>query len=149
VAVESGYAHSMSRLTRLLIGLVAALAAGWIAYGPLGRGNVYLDTVEARARAVVRETGIAGVNVRMSRAPMSRTAILSGPANDFQREGIGGFPGLNERVAGVAGVSAVRWDAQGGGKPLIVELLGLVALAYLIGIGLGWVFFRPRHEGYL
>lgn len=139
----------MSPLVKFLIGLAAALAAGWIAYRPLGQGAAYLDHVESRAAAVVRAAAIAGVEVRMDRDPPSRTAILTGPANDFQREGIGRLPGLNDRVAGVAGVAAVRWDRGGGGIPLIAELLGLAALAYLIGVGIGWLIFRPRHEGFL
>jgi len=147
--VRSGYALPMSRWTKLLIGLAGALAAGWIAHGPLGQGAAYIGQVEARAQAVVRETAIPGVALRMSRAPLSRTAILSGPANDFQREGIGRLPGLNGRVGAVSGVSSVRWDAAGGGIPLLAETLALVALAYLIGIGLGWVFFRPKRESFL
>lgn len=141
----------MSPLVKFLIGLAASLAAGLVAYGPLGRGSAYLDNVESRAAAVVRSAGIAGVEVRMDRDPLSRTAILTGPANDFQREGIGRLPGLNDRVAGVAGVSAVRWDSGGGGVPLVAELLGLAALAYLIGVGIGWLIFRPRppREGFL
>jgi hypothetical protein len=139
----------MTRWTKLMIGLIAALVAGWIAHGPLGRGEVYIADVEARAQARVRAAAIPGVGVRMSRAPLSRTAILSGPANDFQREGIGLLPGLNERVTAVAGVTAVRWDVEGGGIPLLVELLGLVAIAYLIGVGIGWRIFRPRRVGFL
>jgi len=147
--MRSGYAGAMSRWTRLSIGLAAALAAGWISHGPLGRGGLYVDQIEARARAVVSETAIPGVAVRMSRAPLSRVALLSGPANDFQREGIGRLPGLNGRVGAVPGVSSVRWDSAGGGVPLLAETLALVALAYLIGIGIGWLFFRPRREGFL
>ena len=139
----------MSPLVKFLIGLAVALAAAWVAYGPLGQGAAYLDTVESRAKGVVRAAGIPGVEVRMDRDPPSRTAILSGPANDFQREGIGQLPGLNDRVAGVAGVSTVRWDAGGGGTPLLAELLGLAALAYLIGVAIGWLVFRPRREGFL
>lgn len=147
--MRSGYAGAMSRWTRLLIGLAVALAAGWISHGPLGRGGAYIDQVEARARAVVRETAIPGVAVRMSRAPLSRAAILSGPANDFQREGIGRMPGLNGRVGAVAGVASVSWDVAGAGIPLIAETLVLVALFYLIGVGLGWVFLRPKRESFL
>ena len=33
--------------------------------------------------------------------------------------------------------------------PLILETWILVALAYLIGVGLGWVFFRPKRETFL
>lgn len=139
----------MSRWTQLLIGLLAAFAAVWIFHGPMGWGAAYLDDVEARAKAVVSEAAIPGVEVRMQRDPLARTALLSGPANDFQRQGIGGLPGLDERVAGVAGVSAVRWEAGGGGRPLLLELLGFATLAYLIGVGIGWRFFRWRPQGFL
>lgn len=33
--------------------------------------------------------------------------------------------------------------------PLILETWILVAVAYLIGVGLGWVFFRPKRETFL
>ena len=33
--------------------------------------------------------------------------------------------------------------------PLILETWILVAVAYLIGVGLGWVIFRPRRETFL
>ena len=139
----------MSRWTKLLIGLAAALAAGWIAHGPAGMGAAYIDRVEAGARAVVRDAAIPGVAVHLGRDPLSRTAFLSGPANDFQREGMGMLPGLNDRVGGVAGVAGVRWAEEGFAIPLLAETLVLTLLAYLVGVGLGWVFFRPRRETFL
>jgi len=33
--------------------------------------------------------------------------------------------------------------------PLIVETLLLVVAAYLVGIGIGWLIFRPKREGFL
>ena len=33
--------------------------------------------------------------------------------------------------------------------PLILETWILVAVAYLIGVGLGWVLFRPKRETFL
>ena len=33
--------------------------------------------------------------------------------------------------------------------PLILETELLVIVAYLIGVGLGWVIFRPRRETFL
>ena len=96
--------------TKFLIGLAAALLAGWVAHGPLGPGEAFLKVLEARAGAAVRESEVPGVSVRFGRNPMTREAILSGPANDFQREGMGQLPGLNDRVREVPGVSGVRWD---------------------------------------
>ncbi len=96
--------------TKLLIGLAAALGAGWVAHGPLGQGEAFLALLEARAGAAIRESEVPGVAVRFGRNPMTREAILSGAANDFQREGMGLLPGLNDRVRAVAGVSGVRWE---------------------------------------
>ena len=33
--------------------------------------------------------------------------------------------------------------------PLIVETLLLVVPAFLIGVGIGWLIFRPRRETFL
>ena len=87
----------------------------------------------------------------MSRAPLARVALLSGPANDFQRQGMGSLPGLDGRVSLVPGISGVSWEREGRVVPLIAETLGLTALAWLVGLGLGWLIFRPRRsrEGYL
>jgi hypothetical protein len=141
----------LSRVVKILIGLAVALLAGWIAYGPLGRGAAYVDTLEAGAKAMVARAAIPGVQVRMSRAPLARVALLSGPANDFQRRGMGSLPGLDGRVEAVPGISGASWEREGRVVPLIAELLGVTALAWLIGLGLGWLLFRPRHkrESYL
>jgi hypothetical protein len=51
---------------------------------------------------------------------MARVATLSGPANDFQREGMGQFPGINDRVREIEGIEGIEWAnpppprAQGG-----------------------------------
>lgn len=100
----------MSRRLKFLIGLAAALLTGWISHGPLGQGEAFVGLIEAQATAVVREAEIPGVEVRFSRNPLNRQAILSGPANAFQREGQGLLPGLNQRVRAVRGVATVRWD---------------------------------------
>jgi hypothetical protein len=100
----------MSRRLKFLIGLAAALLTGWISHGPLGQGEAFVGVMEAQARAVVREAELPGVEVRFSRNPLNREAILSGPANEFQREGQGLLPGLNERIRAVPGVATIRWD---------------------------------------
>ena len=45
----------------------------------------------------------------MKRRPLRRIAVLSGPANDFQREGQGLFPGINDRIEGIPGVAGIEW----------------------------------------
>lgn len=144
----------MSRTTKLLIGLVGALLVGWLQHGPLGTGEAFVGGLESQAREIVAETEVKGVGVSFPRAPLSRTAVLAGPANDFQRNGMGSLPGLTGMVAAVPGIEKVRWaddPAMGGdAPPLLAELLIAVFLAYAIGLGIGWLLFgRPRKQSYL
>jgi hypothetical protein len=99
----------MSPAVKFLIGLAAVLLMGWVYHGPLGNGEALIGRLEAEASAAVAEGGVPGVEVRLQRDPLSRAAILSGPANDFQREGMGQFPGLNDRVRSVEGISRLEW----------------------------------------
>lgn len=101
----------MSPLVKFLVGLAAALLAGWIAHGPLGQGEAFVDRLDAQSKAVIRAWEVP-VQVRFERNPLSREAILSGHADRFQREGLPNFPGINGRVAMVPGVSGVRWEDE-------------------------------------
>ena len=102
----------MPRLARLLIGLAVALAAGWVGHGPLGQGQAFVDGLDGQARAVIRAAGLPQIQVRFGRDPLRREAILSGQADQFQREGMGQFPGLNDRIAAIPGVSGLRWEGE-------------------------------------
>lgn len=143
----------MSSTVKFLIGLVAAALMGWLLHGPLGRGEAFIGEVEARAQAAVAKTEVPGISVRLSRDPLSRMAILSGPADQFQREGQGELKGLNDIVAGVEGVSGVQWADEGPvgqGMPWLLESLIGILLAYLAGVGIGRLLFgRPKKESYL
>jgi hypothetical protein len=99
----------MSPAVKFLIGLVAVLLMGWVYHGPLGNGEALIARLEAQARAAVLASEVPGVDVRLKRDPLSREAIFSGPANDYQREGMGQYPGLNDRVRAIEGISGVRW----------------------------------------
>ncbi|MGQ0588030.1 MAG: hypothetical protein ACT4N8_00680 [Sphingosinicella sp.] len=100
----------MPAIAKILIGLTAALAAGWVSHGPLGRGEAFVNRLQAQSEVVIRQAELPDVTVRFPRDPLARQAILSGNANDFQREGQGLFPGLNDRIRDVSGVSGLRWD---------------------------------------
>jgi hypothetical protein len=101
----------MTAPVKFLIGLAAALLAGWIGHGPLGQGAAFIDRLDAQAKAVVRQSELP-VQVRFERDPLRREAILSGHADQFQREGMGSLPGINGRIAAIPGVSGVRWEGQ-------------------------------------
>ncbi|HLL29672.1 MAG TPA: hypothetical protein VK403_01620 [Allosphingosinicella sp.] len=138
---------------KILIGLVAALLIGWVWHGPLGNGERLVGRLEAQAREKVAATELPGIQVAFSRDPLDRVARLSGPANDLQREGLGSQKGVSDHVRDVQGVASVRWsDEPDGGRrtvPLLLETLGLTALAYFIGLGLGWLLWgRRRREGF-
>lgn len=100
----------MPRTSKFLIGLAAALIVGWIAHGPLGRGEAFVNQLETGAQAAVADAAIPGVTVGMQRSPLARKAVLSGPADQFQREGQGSLPGLNQRVLNVPGISRIEWS---------------------------------------
>jgi hypothetical protein len=143
----------MPKTAKFLIGLAATLLLGWLWHGPLGNGARFIDSVERQANADVAATGLAGIEVRLGRDPLSRTATLSGPANDFQRRGMGSQPGLTRIVAATNGVGAVRWADEGkagGSIPLLAEMLGLLLIAYLVGLGAARLLFgRAKRTSYL
>jgi hypothetical protein len=143
----------MPTAVKLLIGLALALLAAWVSHGPLGRGEALIDRIEGGARAAVATSEVPGITVRLDRSPLTRRATLSGPANDLQREGLGSQKGISDYVRGVDGVSAIHWADEPKPNrrimPLLLETMVLAALAYLIGLGLGWLFWgRRRREGF-
>ena len=144
----------MPAIVKFLIGLGAALLAGWVSHGPLGQGGAFVDRLDAQAKAEIGEAAVPGVEVAFPRAPLAREARLSGPANDFQREGQGLFPGINDRILAVPGVSGISWADSGARRggislPLLLESLLLALGAYLLGLAIGRLLFRPRRDHYL
>jgi hypothetical protein len=99
----------MPKRYKFLVGLAASLAAGWISHGPLGGGEAFIQSLETGVQAIVADAEITGVTGRVQREPLARTAILSGPADRFQREGQGSFPGLDERILAVPGIARLEW----------------------------------------
>jgi hypothetical protein len=139
----------MSPLVKFLIGLVAVLLMGWTHYGPLGNGAVYIVGLERQAAAAVAKTEVPGIRVSLGRDPLSRVATLSGDADPFQRNGQGSLKGLNDVVGEIEGVSRVQWadENPAAGFPLLLESLLPILLAYLLGVGIAWLFWgRERRE---
>jgi hypothetical protein len=108
----------MSPAVKFLTGLAAVVAMGWIHHGPLGNGEAFIQRIESQAQAAVAKTEVP-VQVRLQRDPLSREAILSGEADEFQREGQGSLKGINDIVGEIEGISDVQWanepPAGGGG----------------------------------
>ena len=111
-----------SRWSKVAIGLVASLAVAFLYYWPLGGGERFIGSLETQAQAHVDwagRYGAPGLGVRFQRRPLARIAILSGPANAFQREGTSSdpekhrevdYPGINDRIRSIPGVAGVRWE---------------------------------------
>jgi hypothetical protein len=99
----------MPAYAKFLIGLAAIVVMTWLSHGPMGGGAALIDRLEGEARAGVARTGVPGIEVRLGRDPLSRQATLSGPADQFQREGQGSLKGLNDVVGEIQGISGVGW----------------------------------------
>lgn len=142
----------MPPVLKAILGLLLTLAAAWIWHWPLGHGERLIGRLEAEARAEVAKAELPGIALSLSRAPLARVATLSGPANGLQREGLGSQKGVSDYARDVEGISEVRWaDEPDAGRrvvPLVLETLALAALAYLIGLGLGWLFGRRRRDDF-
>ena len=143
----------MSSATKFLIGLAAVLLMGFVWHGPLGNGARLIDALETEAREAAAEGELPGIEVRMARDPLARSVVISGQADEVQREGLGQTGmGLKDYVRTVEGISNVRWsdEPDGSGLPLLAETLILIFLAFLLGFGLGRLLFgRPKRDSYL
>ena len=96
----------MNRLGITAAGIAATLAFGALWHGPGGAGEALAGRAEAVARATLDRYEMTSVATRIERDPLSRTLILSGPSDSFQRAELVRI--LNE----VPGVARVRWDAR-------------------------------------
>jgi len=134
--------------TKILIGLLAALAAASIWYGPAGGGEAIASRLESQARTAVAQADLPGVDVNLERSPLRRSAVVAGKANDIQREGMGGHHGVLDYARVVPGMASARWSDQpaGGTLPLLAEILLLSAAAFALGLGLGALLGRRRRR---
>ena len=95
----------MNRRSILLIGIAAVLGITALWHGPLGAG----DRLAARAETIARRTldyyELPMIQAHMQRDPLARRLVLSGPADEFQRQE------LVRILDDIPGVLEVRWDA--------------------------------------
>lgn len=85
-------------------GVAATLGFGALWHGPLGAGDGFAARADALARTTLEHYEMTAVTARLQRRPLSRTLILSGRADSFQRGE------LIRILSAVPGVSDVRWD---------------------------------------
>ena len=117
------------RISLLAAGALAAVLAAALWHGPLGAADRFAREVEQVARQALIYNEIPEVSGHLHHGPLTRRLLLSGPADDFQR---------NELVIvmdQVPGVESVSWSKEGGGgTPLIVEGALVALLGFLFGL---------------
>ena len=114
----------------LVGGIALALLVAIVWHGPLGAGQRLSHNAETVARITLDYYEMTGVDARLARGPLTRTLVLSGPADDFQRGE------LVRIMKDVPGVGDVRWrdsPPAAVSVPLLVE----AELLTLAGFGLG------------
>lgn len=133
VAATIAYRDARRRNAVLALGFVAALilAAAW--HGPIGGADRFAGGVERNIRQALVENEMTQASGHLLRHPLSRHVLLSGPADDFQRNG------LVELMNLVPGVSGASWTDHGGNVPLIVEGAGAALLGFLLGAVLAYL----------
>jgi hypothetical protein len=85
-------------------GAVAALAIALAWHGPGGAAKRLKTAVERSARVTLDNYEMPQVTARLEAGPLTRTLVLSGPADDFQQRE------LIRIIDLLPGVGAVRWD---------------------------------------
>lgn len=121
------FRRSNRRNLSFAIGAAVTIALALLWHGPLGAADRYAAAVERSVRQTVVYWDIPQVSGHLHRGPLTRTVLLSGPADDFQRSE------LVRIVGDLSGVERATWSTSGG-VPLIVE--GAVAgiLGFLLGL---------------
>jgi hypothetical protein len=128
------------RVVPLPAAAAVALAGTVLWHGPLGAADRFAAKVEPRARAVLVDWEMVQVQARLHRSPLSRRLILSGPADDFQRDQ------LVKIMSQVPGVSRASWSPSGG-LPLIAEALFAAIAGFLAGLLLAYgIELRRRYN---
>ena len=97
-----------------------------------------MSGIERDARITLDNYEMPRITARLHRAPLTRTLILSGIADDFQQSE------LARILATLPGVRTVRWSPAGGGLPLIAEAFVATLLGFLFGLALAYLAERRR-----
>jgi hypothetical protein len=117
------------RSAALLLGIGASIGAALAWHGPLGASERFASDVEGRTRQLLIDFEMGQVQARFERAPLRRTLVLAGAADDFQRGE------LVRILDAVPGVASAHW--QGAPASFTLPLWLEAPIAALAGCGLG------------
>ncbi len=129
------------RTISLATGLALSLAAAALWHGPLGAADRFTAIVERNARQTLDYYEMSKVTAQLHHGPLTRTLLLSGPADDFQTSEL-------VRIMGaLPGVSRARWSPSGRGLPLFAEAGAVAVVGFLFGLLLAYlVELRRRYN---
>jgi len=125
------------RWSLMAAGAVAMLGTALLWHGPLGAANRFAGWAERVANDSLGYYEMPEVQARLQRGPLTRTMLLSGPADDFQRREI------VRMMREIPGVSGASWSRRGE-LPLIVEGSVIGLIGYLLGCLVGYAVTRRR-----
>lgn len=135
------YRRRDKRVTALMAGLAASMLLAALWHGPLGGADRFAQRVERGVNETLVYYEMKQVSGHLHRGPLTRRVLLSGPADDFQRSELVRY--MNQ----IPGVSGTSWTANGGGTPLILEVIGVAVLGFLFGLLLAYlVELRRRYN---
>lgn len=124
----------MNRAALLALGAAAAIAETALWHGPVGTSERLSASIERSVRTELDHFEMNAISAGIDRSPLSRTVILSGPANDFQQKElvriIGDVPG----VAKVHWAGATNESKSGRAMPLLLEATLMSLVGFLLGL---------------
>jgi hypothetical protein len=125
----------------LIGGAAASIALAMLWHGPFGAADRFTAEVERSARQTLDFYEMSEISAHLHHGPLTRTLVLTGPADDFQTSE------LVRIMSQLPGVSSARWSSSGGGPPLIAEAAAVAVLGFLFGLLLAYlVELRRRYN---
>lgn len=141
IAGSFGFRRRGKGAGALAAGVAATIAAAALWHGPLGAADRFTARVELGARQALDYYEMTKVTAHLHRGPLTRTLVLSGPADEFQTSEL---VRLLDQLPGVARTS---WTDRAGGPPLIAEASAVAILGFLFGLLLAYlVELRRRYN---
>ncbi len=125
----------IGRTSLLAVGIVLVIGLTALWHGPAGTADRIADRIESAARAELDRLEMTEIDARLARQPLTRTLLLSGPADDFQQTEL-------VRIMGtIPGAGGARWvDDNQRRSDFDLPLLLIAELMALVGFSIGLLF---------
>jgi len=122
------------------IGIAVAAVGTFLWHSPLGAATAFQQQTDRFIRINLDGWEMPQIEGKLHQGPLSRRAILTGTADDFQRRE------LVRIIGDVPGVSTASWSDRGPGVPLLIEGFGGALLGFLFGWFLAYLAALHRRH---